>query len=54
MVLRPLSDIVSDSDQKFGLPPGKSFSIACHLIARMVWRIDLRKPIAVDERLVLI
>jgi hypothetical protein len=50
----PLSDIVSDSDQKFGLPPGKSFSIACHLIARMVWCIDLRKPIAVDERLLLI
>jgi hypothetical protein len=50
----PLLDIVSDSDQKFGLLPGKSFSVACHLIARMVWRVDLRKPITVNERLVLL
>jgi TnsA endonuclease N terminal/TnsA endonuclease C terminal len=49
----PLLDIVSDSDQKFGLPPGKSFAVACHLVARMVWRIDLRKSITLNERLIL-
>jgi hypothetical protein len=50
----PLLDIVSDSDQKFGLLPGKSFSVACHMIARSVWRIDLCKPITVNERLILL
>lgn len=50
----PLQDIVSDSDQKFGLPSGKSFSIVCHLIARNVWRVDLLKPITVKERLILL
>lgn len=50
----PLLDIVNDSDQKFGLPPGKSFSVACHLIGRMTWRVDLCNPITVKERLVLL
>lgn len=50
----PLLDIVSDSDQKFGLQPGKSFSVVCHLISRMVWHVDLCKPITVKERLVLL
>lgn len=50
----PLIDIVSDSDQKFRLPPGKSFSTVCHLIARNAWRVDLNKPISVNERLILL
>lgn len=50
----PLREIVSECDQKFGLPQGKSFSVVCHLIARRVWRVDLRKPITVNERLVLL
>jgi hypothetical protein len=49
-----LSDFVEDSDQKFGLPPGKSFSVICHLIARGVWRVDLDKPISLKERLILL
>ncbi len=50
----PLSVIVSDSDQKFRLPPGKSFSVVCHLIARAVWRVDLLKPLTVKDRLILL
>jgi hypothetical protein len=50
----PLSDIVSDADEKFDLPPGKSFSVVCHLIARNVWRVDLLKPITVKGRLILL
>jgi hypothetical protein len=50
----PLIDIANDCDQKFGLTPGKSFSVACHLIARRVWRVDLRNPIRENERLVLL
>lgn len=49
-----LLDMVNDSDQKFGLPPGKSFSIVCHLIARGIWRVDLLKSISVNERLILL
>jgi hypothetical protein len=49
-----LLDIVSDSDQKFELSPGKSFSVVCHLIARDIWRVDLLKPISVNERLILL
>jgi len=49
-----LLDIVSDSDQRFELSPGTSFSVVCHLIARRVWRVDLLKPISVNERLVLL
>lgn len=49
-----LLDIVSDSDQKFELSPGKSFSVVCHLIARGIWRVDLLKPISVNERLILL
>lgn len=49
-----LSDFVEDSDQKFGLPPGKSFTVICHLIARGVWRVDLEKPISLKERLILL
>ncbi len=51
---RPLQEIVTDSDQKFMLPPGKSFSVICHLIARNVWRVDLTKPITMDDRLFLL
>jgi hypothetical protein len=50
----PLIDIVNDCDQKFGLEAGKSFSVACHLIVRSVWRINLRKPIRVNEILELL
>ncbi|HXD34601.1 MAG TPA: TnsA endonuclease N-terminal domain-containing protein [Pyrinomonadaceae bacterium] len=50
----PLEDIVIDSDQKLGLPSGKSFSIVCHLIARNVWRVDLLKPITLKEKLILL
>jgi hypothetical protein len=46
-----LFNIVSDSDQKFGLPPGKSFSVICHLIARSIWRVDLNRVIALNEGL---
>jgi hypothetical protein len=49
-----LLDIVNDSDQKFGLPPGKSFSVICHMIARNTWHVDLCKPITVSERLILL
>lgn len=50
----PLLEIVSDCDQKFGLPPGKCFSVVCHLIARSVWRVDLLKSITVNGRLILL
>jgi hypothetical protein len=50
----PLISVLGDCDQIFGLPPGKSFSVACHLIARKVWHVDLRRPIKPDERLVLV
>ncbi len=50
----PLIDIVCDCDQKFGMVPGKSFLVACHLIARSVLHVDLLKPIRVNERLVLL
>jgi len=50
----PLLEIVSDSDLKFGLPSGKSFSVICHQIVRGHWRVDLLKPIAVKERLILL
>lgn len=49
-----LSEIVHDSDQKFELTPGKSFSVICHLIARGIWRVDLLNPISMSERLVLL
>jgi hypothetical protein len=51
---RPLLDIISDSDQKFALPNGKSFAIVCHLIARNHWHVDLLKSINVNERLILL
>lgn len=50
----PLLEITSDSDVKFRLPPGKSFSVVCHQIARGLWRVDLRKPITAQERLILL
>jgi hypothetical protein len=48
----PLLEIVSDGDQKFVLPPGKCFSVVCHLIARRVWEVDLLKSINVNKQLV--
>jgi len=48
----PLVEIVSDGDQKFALPPGKCFSVVCHLIARRVWEVDLLKSINVNDQLV--
>jgi hypothetical protein len=50
----PLINIVSDCDHKFGLVPGQSFSVTCHLVARNILRVDLLKPIRVDDRLVLL
>jgi hypothetical protein len=50
----PLSELVNDSDQKFELTPGNSFSVVCHLIARSTWLVDLLKPISMSERLILL
>jgi hypothetical protein len=50
----PLSEVVNDSDRKFELHPGKSFSVVCHLIGRGNWQVDLLKPISMSERLVLL
>jgi len=49
-----LINIVTGSDQKFDLPPGKSFTVVCHLIARNVWKVDLLKPISMNKRLILL
>jgi len=50
----PLIKLVSDSDQKFSLPVGKSFGVVCHLIARNVWTVDLDKPIDMNGKLFLL
>jgi hypothetical protein len=49
-----LAEVVSDCDQRFGLHPGKSFSVVCHLLARKLWRVDLLEPIRMNERLLLL
>jgi hypothetical protein len=49
-----IEEIVSDCDQKFGLSAGQSFSVVCHLVARSIWRVDLREPIRLNGRLILL
>jgi hypothetical protein len=49
-----IEEIVSDSDQKFGLTAGQSFVVICHLIARSIWRVDLLQPICLNKRVALV
>lgn len=49
-----LIDLVTQYDDKLRLPSGTCFSVVCHLIARSIWRVDLLKPIEVNERLALL
>lgn len=50
----PLSPLASASDRKFGLKPGKSLSVACHLIARRRWPADLIVPLEFQKPLKLL
>jgi hypothetical protein len=51
---RPLCEVASACDQKFGLSPGKSLAVARHLLARKIWKVDMNQPIRLSQRLTLI
>lgn len=50
----PLSSITNSVDNRLGLKPGSSLSLAKHLIAARKWRIDMYRPFSPVERLVLL
>jgi hypothetical protein len=51
---KSLAEIATISDDRLGLAPGLSLSVARHLLANQVWRVDINQPIHPSERLILI
>jgi hypothetical protein len=49
-----LRDLTNDCDEEFGLQPGTSAKVVLHLIANRRWKIDMRTPIQLPKRLVLV
>lgn len=51
---KSLRNITLECDDRLGLEPGTSLSIARHLLANRRWRVDMTKPLNPRERLVLV
>jgi hypothetical protein len=51
---KSLAEIATISDDRLGLAPGLSLSVARHLLANRVWRVDINQPIHPSERLILV
>lgn len=49
-----LAEITATCDDKLGLTPGLSLSVARHLLANRVWQVDITQPIQPNERLKLL
>lgn len=49
-----LADIAATCDDRLGLAPGLSLSVARHLLANRFWRVDMHQPIHPNHRLVLL
>ncbi|MET0462269.1 MAG: TnsA endonuclease N-terminal domain-containing protein [Chitinophagaceae bacterium] len=50
----PLYEIARACDQKLGLRSGQSLAVARHLLARGVWKVNLKLPINFYEKLTLL
>ncbi|HTL89558.1 MAG TPA: TnsA endonuclease N-terminal domain-containing protein [Leptolyngbya sp.] len=49
-----LADIATTCDERLGLAPGVSLSVARYLLANRFWRVDMNQPIHPNQRLVLL
>ncbi len=49
-----LAEITAACDDKLGLTPGLSLSVARYLLANRVWQVDITQPIQPSERLMLL
>lgn len=49
-----LVEIAADCDDRMGLLPGSSLSVARHLLATRQWLVDMNQPIEPRKKLVLL
>lgn len=49
-----LANITATCDEKLGLTPGLSLSVARHLLANRVWKVDITQPIQPSDKLILL
>ena len=49
-----LSNVAAICDEQLGLAPGLSLSVARHLLANRLWRVDMNQPIQPNQKLTLL
>lgn len=50
----PLREITDNCDNQLNLPSGSSLMVVRHLIANQIWKIDMKQPIQVPKRMILL